>query len=443
VTRRRAGRRAAVILAAALPLLVAVPGARGQTGRDSTADPEAAVGPVPGEGQAQSAAAPSLLADSAILVEPSTGDVVFARSPNRRLQIASTTKIMTTLVVLERLRLDDVLAHRGYRATFPDESLLNLRRGERMSVRDLLRGLLLASGNDAAMTLARGAAGSPAAFVPLMNRRARELGLTRTHFSNPIGLDARGNYSTAADLIRLTREVFARSNFFRRTVDLPSARLESSRGGLRVGNRNTLVRRVAFVNGVKTGHTPAAGYVLVGSGTRGGVTMMSAVLGDPSEAARNADTLALLRYGLARYRLRPVLRSGQVVATAKVKHREEERIDLIPERPYSLVVRRGEPRPTYTIQRPDTLTGPIRTGTRVGLVTVRYRGRVTARIPLVTAAPVPRVGMVERAADAIFGPGTLVVIAALAVLVAMGVRRERRRRERRRRSARNVRSTVA
>ena len=435
--------RLAAVLAAAL-LLLSAPAALAQTSRDSTADPEATGGPLPSEALAESAAAPSLLAESAILVEPSTGDVVFARSPNRRLQIASTTKIMTSLVVLERLSLEDVLTHRGYRRTFPDESLLGLVRGERMSVRDLLRGLLLASGNDAALTLARGAAGSPAAFVPLMNRRARELGLTGTHFSNPIGLDARGNYSTAADLVRLTREVFARSSFFRRTVDLPSARLQSSRGGLRVGNRNTLVRRVAFVNGVKTGHTPAAGYVLVGSGTRGGVTMISAVLGDPSESARNVDTLALLRYGLARYRLRPVLRSGQVVASAKVRYREEERIDLVPQRPYSLVVRRGEPRPTYTVQRPETLTGPMRTGTRVGLVTVRYRGRVTARIPLVTAEPVPEVGFLERTADAIFGPGTLLAIAALAVLVAMGVRRERRRRERRRRrAARNMRSTVA
>ena len=436
-------RRRASVAVAALLLLCGTPGALAQTGRDSTADPEAAGGPVPGEALAESAAAPSLLADSAILVEPSTGDVVFARSPNRRLQIASTTKIMTALVVLERLRLEDVLTHRGYRRTFPDESLLGLVRGERMSVRDLLRGLLLASGNDAATTLARAAAGSPGAFVPLMNRRARELGLTRTRFSNPIGLDAPGNYSTATDLVRLTRAVLGRSSFFRRTVDLPSARLDSSRGGLRVGNRNTLVRRVAFVNGVKTGHTPAAGYVLVGSGTRGGVTMLSVVLGDPSEAARNADTLALLRYGFARYRLRPVLRSGQVLARAKVRYREEERIDLVPQRPYSLVVRRGEARPTYTVQRPETLTGPLRTGTRVGLVTVRYRGRIVARIPLVTAAPVPHVGLAERAADALLGPGTLVLIAALAVLVAMGVRRERRRRERRRRAARNVRSTVA
>lgn len=387
---------------------------------DSSALPPSAATQAP---DAQLARRPPLIdAAAAAVYEPVTGDVVYAYRGGRARQIASTTKIMTALIALERDPLSRVFTSPGYSPAFSDESLINLRAGERMSVADLLRGLLLGSGNDAAADLAVNTAGSEGAFVAAMNRRARALGLRRTHYTNPIGLDAPGNHSSALDLVRLAAYARRRA-WFARTVDLPRARLRGSAGYHYVVNKNDLVRRVGFVNGVKTGHTPAAGYCLVGSGTRNGVTMISAVLGDPSAYSRNADTLALLRFALARYRSLTAFGSADVLARVKVRYRESQRIDLVPARAFSTVVRRGERRPAVKVLAPSELSGPLPAGRRVGSVEVRYRGRLLARVPLVTRTRVPAVGVVARTVSFISRPGTLAVALVLGLLVVLLVRR--------------------
>ena len=178
-----------------------------------------------------------------------------------------------------------------------------------MSVRDLMRGLLVESANDAAVTLAEGVSGSKRAFVRAMNRRAQQLKLTNTHYANPIGLDESGNYSTARDLVRLA--VVLRTNrFFRTTTDRPSVRLTTGNRPRTFANRNTLVRSTDWVNGVKSGHTSQAGYVLVGSGRQNHIQLVSAVLGTPSVSARDAATLALLRSGFPRFQEITALRRG-------------------------------------------------------------------------------------------------------------------------------------
>jgi D-alanyl-D-alanine carboxypeptidase (penicillin-binding protein 5/6) len=182
----------------------------------------------------------SVTAPSAIVIEVSTLAVACAKEPDRRRPIASTTKLMTALVTLERAKLSDTMRTSSYRPA-PAESVIGLLPGERMRVRDLLRGLLINSGNDAAMALASGVAGSPRAFVRLMNRRAKELGLRHTHYSNPIGLDGPGNYSSARDLVRLAL-VLRTNPFFRATVDAPQVTLRSGAHRRTFRNRNTLVR---------------------------------------------------------------------------------------------------------------------------------------------------------------------------------------------------------
>lgn len=416
--RSRATRRAssACTLLAIATALTAAGGAEAQTAEPTTP------GPVPEVASAPEAAvardAPALDAASAVLVEPVTGDVVYRRRPHQRRPIASTTKLMTALLALEREPLGRVFTSPGYRPAFPDESLVHLRAGERMTVADLLRGLLLASGNDAAVDLAANTAGSVASFVAAMNRRAGQLRLTDTHYSNPIGLDAPGNYSSASDLAALAIRLRQRP-WFAHAVDRGEARLHGSAGTHAVVNRNDLVRQVAFVNGVKTGHTPAAGYVLVGSGTRNGVTMVSAVLGEPGVFSRNVDTLALLRYGFSRYRSQHVFARADVLARSRVGYREQDTIRLVPARPFSTVVRRGEPPPAVTVHAPAKLTGPLPVGRRVGRVDVRYRGHVIARVPLVTADRVPEVTLPARLVTFVFRPGTLVGLVVLAIFIVL------------------------
>ena len=174
------------------------------------------------------------LAPSAIVIEVSTGTVACERDADARRSIASTTKLMTALLTLERAKLSDTFTAARYFAAGP-ESKIGLDPGERMSVRDLLRGLLVESGNDAAVTLAEGVSGSRRAFVRAMNRRAAQLELRNTHYANPIGLDEVGNYSSARDLVRLA--IALRTNpFFRTTVDRPTVTLTS-------GNRDAHVQQ--------------------------------------------------------------------------------------------------------------------------------------------------------------------------------------------------------
>jgi D-alanyl-D-alanine carboxypeptidase (penicillin-binding protein 5/6) len=373
---------------------------------------------VAGAATAPAAAArpPDVAGTAAAVYEPVTGDLVFAYHASARRPIASTTKLMTAYVVLARVPLSRVFTAPGYARSFTDESLIHLRAGERMTVSDLLRGMLLASGNDAAMDLAVNTTGSSGAFVALMNQAARRLGLRHTHYSNPIGLDSASNYSSAYDLVRLAA-ILRRRPWFARTVDRGSAALHSNYGVHRIGNLNDLVRHVPFVNGVKTGHTPTAGYCLVGSGTRNGVTVISAVLGDPSNGARDADTLALLRFGLARYGSYTAFATSDVLATAKVRYRESDRVGLVPARMFTTVVRRGERRPQLVVHAPKTLTGPLPAGHKVGYVGVVYRGRVLARVPLLTRSKVPEVGPIQRTVTFLVRPGTL----AIALLLALGV----------------------
>lgn len=236
---------------------------------------------------------------AAIVVEARTGRVLWGANAHRRVLIASTAKLMTALVALEQVPLDETIVAPYYEGD-RDESRIWLGADEPMQVADLLRGLLLASGNDAAMALAVGVAGSEQAFVARMNERAEELGMDETSYGNPIGLDD-GTHSSAADLVTLTRAL-RRHAFFRETVAAPSIQLASGSTSRTVYNTNRLLTRWGAVDGVKTGHTRGAGYVLVGSATKRGVTVISAVLGTKSEDARDTATLALLRYGLRRAR---------------------------------------------------------------------------------------------------------------------------------------------
>ncbi|MDO8188644.1 serine hydrolase [Conexibacter sp. JD483] len=236
---------------------------------------------------------------AAIVADAASGTVYYGDGERRALPIASVTKLMTALVTLEREPLDALFTAPPYPSD-GDESRMWLATGEQVTVGDLLRGLLLPSGNDAAAALAVGVAGSREAFVALMNARARELGMHDTRYADPIGLDD-GNRSSAADLVTLTRAL-RRHAFFRATVATPHLTTVSGAWARRLDNTNDLLGGPLHVNGVKTGHTKAAGYVLVGSATKRGRTVISVVLGTRSERDRDDATLRLLRYGLKRDR---------------------------------------------------------------------------------------------------------------------------------------------
>jgi D-alanyl-D-alanine carboxypeptidase (penicillin-binding protein 5/6) len=368
-------------------------------------------------GRAAAVTGPSLSSRSAILVVDGTGQRLYGQDPYSNRAIASATKLMTALVTLENVhRLSRMFTQNGYVAATED-SQIGLEPGERMSVHDLMLALLLPSADDAAEDLAYNVGHhSVARFVRMMNARAQELGLTHTHYSTPIGLDTPGNYSSASDLVKLARYVLRTQPFFKRAVALTGAVLHSGRHVRVIVNRNDLVGRVSWINGVKTGHTNDAGYVLVGSGTKHGMTLVSAVLGTPSEGARDDSTLALLEWGFANFRLRTPVREGQALARAPVHGREGLQIRSVAERSFSRVFARGT-RVHLRVRVPDQLTGPLRRHADVGSVTVLAAGRVVGRVPLVAAHAIPAPAPASNGLDFLTRPFTLVLVAVLVATV--------------------------
>ena len=373
---------------------------------------------------ASAAERPAVSAPSAIVVDATTGDVLFQRNADDERAIASTTKLMTALLTLERASPRDVFRAADYHAG-AIESKIGLRPGERMRVQDLLVALLLESANDAAVTLAEGIGETRAEFVDAMNARAAELGLGETSYANPVGFDDPDNHSSARDLASLAR-LLLRNERFAGIVDRPQATLRSGAHRRTVANRNRLVRAYPFVNGVKTGHTREAGYVLVGSASRAGARVVSVVMGEPSEAARDSESLTLLQWGLGRFRrVRPV-REGRVLGRADVKHFDDRRVGLEAARSVALTVRRGA-RVRTRVDAPDELEGPLPAGERVGTAVVLVNGRPAARVPLVTASSVPEASFIRRSGHGIGWAVAFLVLAA-AVFVTVRYRGSRSRR---------------
>lgn len=364
-------------------------------------------------------------AASAIVIDARTGETMWAQDPDERHPIASTTKLMTALLTLERTRPKQVCTAPPYDAA-PAESKINLAAGERMTVADLTEALLLESANDAAVALATCVSGSTEAFVEQMNARAQELGLKNTSFANPIGLDDPDNYSTARDLATLAN-VLMRKPRFARIVNLPQATLESGSHVRVVANRNDLVGEYDWVDGVKTGHTNSAGNLLVGAAHgSSGARVISVVMGEPSEAARDAETLTLLIWGVKQFRRATAVRRGQVLARPTIDFFEDDRAQLVPRRPVRLTVRDGQ-KVTRRVRAPQQVEGPIARGSRLGAVTVLVDGQPVQRVALVTAAAVPEPGTFRVVTSALGVPLTLVAVLAILLLAGFAAMRLRAR----------------
>jgi D-alanyl-D-alanine carboxypeptidase (penicillin-binding protein 5/6) len=273
---------------------------------------------------------PRITAHAAIVMDLESGAVFYARNPDEELPMASTTKIMTALLVLGSLDLDEEIKVPAAAIGVPGSNA-GLRRGETLTVRQLLNALLVASGNDAAVTLAIAAKGSVDAFVRAMNEKARELGLLHTHFVNASGLHHEKHYSSARDLARLARLAMA-DPVFRQIVSTTQYDLG---GGRLLKNSNPLLGEVPWINGIKTGSTPYADYCLVASGTKDGLTLISVILGAADDETRSAETMALLEYGFSVCPLTTIVDRGAVIAEIPVPDPLERRVRLVTDAPFT------------------------------------------------------------------------------------------------------------
>ncbi len=358
-------------------------------------------------------AAPQPLARAWTLIDARTGTVLDSHAATKQLPIASTTKLMTAYVALQELPLDKIVRAAPYDPIY-GESLLGLRTGQRISVRDLLYGLILRSGNDAAYDLALAAAGSEARFVAQMNRRAAALGLADTHYANPIGLDQRGNYSSARDLATLSQRLM-RIPAFARIADARYALLRSLQPPRRISTINELLLMAPWATGIKTGHTFDAGYVLVGAGRRKGVDLISVAIGAPTDEARYSDNLELLEYGFSQYRQRQPIHRGQDLADPAIRWSGGE-LPLRAARGVAVGLRRGQSL-ELDVRAPAEVEGPVRRGARLGAATVLVDGRPAATVSLQAARAIPAASAFDRARSFVADHPIPIALAAFVILI--------------------------
>lgn len=334
---------------------------------------------------------PELTAESWVLMDYNTGWVLAEKNPDKRIEPASLSKLMTAYVVFDELRkgtikLDDQVTI-SKKAWQTAGSRMFVEVNTQVTVENLLKGLIIQSGNDAAVALAEHVAGTEEAFAARMNSYAEELGLQNSNFTNAPGLPDPDHYSTARDLTRIAAALIREFPDYYKWYSVR----EFTYNDITQGNRNILLGRDPSVDGVKTGYTEDAGYCLVGSSQKEGMRLIATVTGTSSKMQRADEVHALLKYGFASYESKLLFDGGKPTASVPVYKGSRSNVSVAVERPLYVTVAKGkEPELRTDLTLPDYMTAPLGSGESVGQVKVTLAGKELIEAPLVAMASIDR-----------------------------------------------------
>lgn len=347
----------------------------------------------PGSGKGQAGlvpAPPKILADAALLMDGRTGQVLWEKNGRRRMAPASTTKVMTAILAIERGDLEQVVTV-SRRAASVAGSSMGLRTGNRYTLSELLQGLLMRSGNDAATAIAEQVGGSVEDFVRLMNEKAIDLGAVNTHFENPHGLDSPGHYTTVEDMALMTRYAM-RLPLFAEIVSSKERTVEPEdrKGQQLLQNTNRLLWTYTWADGVKTGTTGRAGKCLVASATRDGQRLIAVVF---RSSDRWGDATRLLDYGYKNFAAVLVAPGGELLSQVQVRGGLGSQVPVVFGEELAVVVPRRQGEPLLVemqVEVDPVLRAPLYQGQLVGTAYALAEGKVVGHAPLVAGAAVPR-----------------------------------------------------
>ena len=336
-----------------------------------------------------------LNAKSAILMEESTGNILYESNPDERLPIASVTKVMTMLLIMEavdsgKISLDDMVTVSENAMSYGGSTMF-LETGEQLTVNDMLKGIAVASANDGCVAMAEHLTGSESAFVDMMNEKAKKLGMENTHFMNTNGLDEDDHYSSARDVAIMSRELMKHETIFNYT----SIWMDTLRGGkFQLANTNKLIRFYDGANGLKTGSTSKALCCLSAAAKRNDMQLIAVVLGAPTSAERFASAKSLLDYGFANYAVNTQITAGDEVQKIAVEKGVDKEVDVVAGDSCSTLVKKGqEDNITKEIKIDETITAPIEAGQKIGTMTISRDGEVIADIDLNASSAVEKKGI--------------------------------------------------
>lgn len=338
-------------------------------------------------------------AKSAVLLEMDSGTVLYEKNANEKLPPASITKVMTLLLIMEamdrgELKMTDKI-RTSERAASMGGSQIFLQPGEEMTVEDMIKGIAIASGNDASVAMAEHIGGTEEAFVAKMNERAKQLKMNNTHFVNSNGLPAPNHYSTAMDIAIMSRELLKHEQITKFTGTYQDYLRKDSSNPFWLVNTNRLVRFFEGVDGLKTGYTSEARYCLTATAKKNNMRVIAVVLGEPDTKTRNSEVTSLFNYAFNHYQVFPLYKKGDVIQPLRINKGKETVVNIVTAQPVSLLTKKGETADQYTkeVVLEEYMKAPLKKTDVVGHIFIKKDGQTVSRIDLFPEKAVESAGM--------------------------------------------------
>ena len=339
-------------------------------------------------------------AKSAILIEESTGEILYEFNSHEKYPPASMTKMMSLLLIMEAIEKGvikwDQMITVSENASSMGGSQILLETGEVMSVNDLVKGISIASGNDAVVALAEAIAGTEENFVKMMNDKVRELGLKDTNFKNCHGLDEEGHYSSAYDMAFIGRELVKHEKILEYSKIYEDYLREGTNKKIWLVNTNKLVRFKVGVDGLKTGYTEGAGFCLTATMKQDGMRVIATVMGEPDSSTRNSEVSSMLDYAFATVGIKKVLSYSSVVEKINLSKAKTDEIKIVPVKDVNILYKKvdGEFTPTYDIELND-ISIPLKKGDIVGKLYVMNNDKIVNEVDLTVDSDVKKCNLIE------------------------------------------------
>lgn len=337
-------------------------------------------------------------AKSAILIEASTGKVLYEKNIDEKYAPASMTKMMSLLLIMENidnrnLRMDEVIKV-SKNASSMGGSQIFLQENEEMTVEDLLKGITIGSANDATVALAERIGGTESAFVELMNKKAKELGLKNTNFKNPTGLDEANHYSSSRDMSIIARELVKHSKILEFSSIYETYLRTDSDNKFWLVNTNKLVRFYPGVDGLKTGYTEEAGYCLTATINKDNMRLITVVMGEPTSSIRNSEVSALLDYGYNLYQKDTYITTEEIIDTVPVEKGKEEFANIVVLNDVGTINKKGHKMGEITYELDlKKMKAPVKKGDIVGNLTIKEDGKVVNNVDITVEKSVDKAGL--------------------------------------------------
>lgn len=339
-------------------------------------------------------------ANSAIIIEASTGTIIYSKNEHEKLAPASMTKMMGMLLIMEQiekgmLKWDEKITASS-NASSMGGSQIFLEVGEQMTVEELLKGICIASGNDAMVAMAERIAGTEEAFVELMNKKAQQLGLKNTNFKNSTGLDAENHYSSAYDMAMIAKELVKHKKILEFSGTYEDYIRESTDKKFWLVNTNKLVRFYQGVDGLKTGYTKTAGYCLTATAEKQDMRLITVVMKEPDSTTRNSETVAMLDYGFNMYSMDKILTSNNSLGKVKVNFGKEDYVTVVPKEDIKILNNKNEPKRNvkYTLDIKN-INAPIKAGESVGKINVIENNKIIMKVDITVKQDVLKANIFE------------------------------------------------